>query len=98
MLIVAPRGCTNSPFKVATDSQWEAFKAALANTPKSVSDVKVNVNWKQMKKWKPRDDESVCSFISSQHILLISYQDDELDEGTQVSFCKQMHISEPIPL
>jgi len=56
------RGCTNTPFKITKHPQWEAFKAVLANTPKSVSEVKVNVNWNELKKWKPADD-SVSLFI-----------------------------------
>ena len=61
--MVTRRGCTNSPFNATTDSQWEAFKTILANTPKSVSEVKVNVNWNELKKWKPYSDDSVSLFL-----------------------------------
>lgn len=66
------RGCTNAPFKVTTDPQWEAFKAALKNTPKSVNDVKVNVNWNELKKWKPVSDDSVSFSSILGHIPPIS--------------------------
>lgn len=78
------RGCTNTPFKVTMDSQWEAFKAALANTAKSVTDVKVNVNWNELKKWKPLDDSVSSTIYPLLHLSDTSYQDDELDEGTEV--------------
>lgn len=49
-------GCIHSPFNVTTDPQWEAFKTALSNTPKSVTEVKVNVSWNELKRWKPQDE------------------------------------------
>ena len=76
----------NTPFKITTDPQWEAFKAALANTPKSVSEIKVNVNWKELKKWKPSDG-SVSSFTyPCARPSDMFHQEDELDEGTRVCF------------
>ena len=80
------------PFKVTIDAQWEAFKAALANTPKSVNDVKVNANWNELRKCKPSDDHSVSSLTYPlSYSTDAPYQDDNFDEGTQV--CLLQHMS-----
>lgn len=66
------RGCTNTPFKIATDPQWEVLKATPTKTPKSVNEVKVNVSLKEWKKWKQYDDDSVSVFVCFDYISLTS--------------------------
>ena len=69
------------------DPQWAAFKAVLANTAKSVSEVKVNASWNEMKKWKPTINDSVSFFMCPQLCLShVVFQEDGIDEGTQVFY------------
>ena len=73
------------PFNVTTDPQWKVFKTVLVNTPKSVSEVEVNVKWNELKRWKLYTGDSVSMFACPQlHPADISNQDDELVKGTQV--------------
>lgn len=66
MSVTIFRGCSNSPFNITTDPQWETFKTILANAPKSVTEVKINVIWNELKKWKPSQDDSVSPFMYPQ--------------------------------